>query len=420
MASSKPKPAPKPAAPSRKRGAIPMPETDVMGRGLVADSSHLTLTLDQLEPDPNQARWVLPAEVRAKFVAGELTATQALERWRKLAEKAARSGGKGAALDEDHPELKKLREIESLAKSIKAGGQVNPITVARHGAKWRIETGERRFWAHVYLVHVLDDSDAERVPANVTAKLDVFRQAVENLHAAPLNAVALGREVARLLMAGQGKNPAPGQDLEVLSLSAYRAVASSRVPPKGWDRIGEAMGKTPDHLSRHLRLLLLPDEAIVLADRADLTEKQLRPVTELKDAQTQARVVKLAVELKLSSADVEWLCNQPDLDKAEQELRARLLGKPEEKAPRAKFSLEESLYKRLTGFRRFIQSVERGGGQPAAALARFYKADKGETARTELQQMIELLSATVDELARLEQPDPAADGPASEDRPEGN
>jgi hypothetical protein len=208
----------------------------------------------------------------------------------------------------------------------------------------------------------------------------------------------------------------------VLNLSAYRTVAASRVPPKGWDRISEAMGKTPDHLSRHLRLLLLPDDAIVLADRADLTEKQLRPVAELKSAETQTRIVKLAVELKLSSADVEWLCNQPDLEKAEQELRARVLGKPEEKAPRAKFSLEESLYKRLTGFRRFIQSVERGGGQPAAALARFYLADKGEAARTEIQQMIELLTATTEELNRLAQPeDGAGDNPApgQEGRPIG-
>ncbi len=383
------KPTTKKSAKRPPRGAIPLPETDIFGARLSDMTNVVNLPLGSIEPDPNQARWLLPPEIRAKFVKGEINAAQALERWRKHVERIR-------SASPDHPEVRKLKLVEDVARSIRTSGQVNPITVVRQDRNmWRIETGERRFWAHVWLVYVDGDKSAETVPVNPQLKIDPFRQAVENLHASPLNAIGLAREVARLLMASS-KTDTFSQDGAPLTIVDYRQVATERVPPGGWKRIEEAMGATADHLTRSLRLLLLPDEAIDTADRNDLTERQLRPALDLKDPKLQMGVVKVTAELKLSTAQVEWLCRQPDFKKAERELRAqadnRTPARAGEKTPRARFAPEQILYNRLLSFGRFVESLRKGGGDPAEALARHYVADRGDAAETAIGEMIELLS----------------------------
>jgi len=385
------------------RGAIPLPEADLFGNQLAEGAVPLQLAWEVVEPDPNQARWVLPPELRARFIAGKLSAVDALRQWHKQVEQLRARLGKDGWRPGEMAEVRKLDEIEALARSLQAGGQVNPITVVRRGDKWRIETGERRFWAHVYLVGLKNDKTAAQIPVSVRPRIDPFRQAVENLHASPLNAIGLAREVARLLLVVTG-NPSPGTDAgRVMDLATYRDLARQRVPPGGWSKIEEAMGRKADHLGRYLRLLLLPEEAVQLADRHDLTEKQLRPVSELGDAKKQLQVARLIAELGLSSAEVEWLCKQPNLSAAERELRTRLAGKAAEKAkksPRARFAPEQVLYNRCIGFVRFAESVRRGGAEPAQALAEQFLAQSGETALAELRGLISFLEGTVVEIER--------------------
>lgn len=383
--------------PSKARGAVSMPETDVLGRDLVGDSPLQDILVERIEPDPHQGRWILPSPIRAQFQSGQLTAAQALDRWRKLAAQTQKQQGKRA---ETHPETVKLAEIEGLAKSIASGGQVNPITVTRHGDHWRIETGERRFWAHVWLANVEKDDSARMVPAVIRPTLDPFRQAVENLHFASLNAIATARTIARLV---QSLTSGPGQVVEpALDFAGYREIASARIPRGGWKRIREAMNKSDDILGRHLRLLLLPDEALDLADRYDLTEKQLRPVMELDDPEAQKHVVDLIVELRLPSSEVEWLCRQPDLEKAEKELRQRLSSLAEDESPRAKHTPSHVLYNRVYSLIRLTQGVERGGEHAAEALAREYVANRGEAAEKELAQLVSVLDSALEQLRRLE------------------
>jgi len=152
---------------------------------------------------------------------------------------------------------------------------------------------------------------------------------------------------------------------------------------------------------RHLRLLLLPDEALELADRHDLTEKQLRPVMELEDAQIQARIVALIAELRLASSDVEWLCQEPDLDKAERELRQRLASREEDESPRAKHSPDRILFARVHSLVRLANSVEKGGERAAQALARAYVANRGDAAEQELSTLLSVLDSTLEELKRI-------------------
>jgi len=401
---TKPQPPVKASKPAR--GAISLPESDLFGNQLAEGGTPLQLSWDQIEPDPNQARWVLPVELRAKFIAGKLSAMEAMRQWQKQVERSQARAGKAPLKPSEASEARKLDEIAALARSLQAGGQVNPITVARHGGRWRIETGERRFWAHVYLVSVLADDTAAQIPVAVRAQIDPFRQAVENLHAAPLNAVGLAREIARLLMTALPHlYPAPGPEAP-LDWPLYRQVAEQRVPPGGWSRIEDAMGRKADQLGRFLRLLLLPAEALALADRHDLTEKQLRAVSELGDPARQTRAVSLITELGLSSTEVEWLCQQTDWEAAERDLRAQRVGMwpTATTSPRARFAPEQVLYKRLVSLQRFTESVRRGGSEPAEALAEQLQLQASPTALPELRALIELLETTAAKLERSLKP----------------
>jgi len=181
----------------------------------------------------------------------------------------------------------------------------------------------------------------------------------------------------------------------MLDMPAYRALAHARVPRGGWSKIEAAMGKTADHLARYLRLLLLPDEALDLADRNDLTEKHLRPVTEITDEPTQIRIVGLTVELELASAEVDWLCEQSDLDEAERILRARRASAGESAAPRAKFSPDQVLFTRVASLARLTRSVRKGVGDPAQVLANRYLAERGDAAEHELRDLIDVLQGAL-------------------------
>ena len=140
----------------------------------------ISIVWDRIRPDPAQPRRVLPEVIRAEFLAGHISARQALERWEALvAEEASRLGrprpdwralldrapddrGEDIALDapgQPGPEEDALRAIVATAATIRHGGQVSPITVSEveSGSHFRIETGERRYWAHHWLNTWLGD-----------------------------------------------------------------------------------------------------------------------------------------------------------------------------------------------------------------------------------------------------------------------
>lgn len=357
-------------------------------------NNHLTsktqlaeLPLESIQPDPNQARWILPQEIRESFLAGRLTPAEAMTRWRKLVDRLVKKSGKPAT---ELPEGRRLAEIEALAKSILLGGQVNPITVVQVGNHWRIETGERRYWAHVWLWGVEHDKVGQTIPATIQPCFDVYRQAAENLHTAPLNAIATARMVARLLQASGG-NPAARQDYAIqLTMVEYRQIAESRVPRGGWKRVEEVMGKHADYLARHLRLLSLPDDAVMLADRHDLTEFQLRPVTERNNRPDQVHIVRLIVELNLVGLDIEWLCQQPDLGIAEQILRNRL-SPDDTSSSRPKRDPQDTFYKRIVSLTKIVSIIRETGGNPARALIDGYLKN-GSDPEEELPELMEVLN----------------------------
>jgi hypothetical protein len=101
-----------------------------------------------------------------------------------------------------------LRDLVQLATTLQDDGQVNPLTVVNISegvmTQYVIETGERRFWATWLLrdFHPVESHDG-KIPCIVVPgeKASPFRQAKENTSRSGLNAIAMARQVALLLLA---------------------------------------------------------------------------------------------------------------------------------------------------------------------------------------------------------------------------
>ena len=109
------------------------------------------------------------------------------------------------------PEEQLLRDLVNLAITIRDDGQVNPLTVVdvTQGVTrlFRIETGERRYWATWLLRDFIPGYTGDGmipcivIPAN---RSSVFRQAKENTARSGLTAIAMARQAALLLLTVHG------------------------------------------------------------------------------------------------------------------------------------------------------------------------------------------------------------------------
>ena len=126
------------------------------------------ILLDMVRPDPVQPRRVLPERIHHAFHNSRLTPTQSLRELVQIAQIEARQQGRPFTnvlellpnpddqVSEDRavklsPEEQLLRDLVNLAITIRDDGQVNALTVVdiSEGVTrmYRIETGERRYWA---------------------------------------------------------------------------------------------------------------------------------------------------------------------------------------------------------------------------------------------------------------------------------
>jgi hypothetical protein len=175
------------------------------------------ILLEMVRPDPVQPRRVLPESIHRNFHNNRLTPTQALRELVQLVQIAARHRGRpfnsvlellpnadeereGEAVVKLSPEEQFLRDLINLAITIQDDGQVNPLTVVEvsQGVTrlFRIETGERRYWATWLLRDFIANYTGDGmipciiIPEN---RSSVFRQAKENTARSGLTAVALAR-----------------------------------------------------------------------------------------------------------------------------------------------------------------------------------------------------------------------------------
>lgn len=294
------------------------------------------LLLEMVRPDPVQPRRVLPEQLHFAFHNNRLTHTQALKELVQLVQVAARQRGRPFnnvlellpnAEDEREdetdvklsPEETLLRDLVNLAVTIRDDGQVNPLTVVdvSQGVmrQFRIETGERRYWATWLLRDFIPSYDGDgMIPCIIipAERSSVFRQAKENTARSGLSAIAMARQAALLLLTVHGyqipdaavPNDFYRQALE-LDLRGKREYT---------DAILSAMGGIKRaQFSLIKSLLRLSDEAIELADRHDIEEGKLRHVVSV-DPAYHIEIVRQIVDFNLSSKQVKELCQADELD----------------------------------------------------------------------------------------------------------
>ena len=288
------------------------------------------ILLEMVRPDPVQPRRVLPEAIHFAFHSNRLTPTQALRELVQLVQVAARQRGcpfnsvlellphPDDERDKDtdivlSPEEQLLRDLVNLAVTIRDDGQVNSLTVVdvSQGATrlFRIETGERRYWATWLLRDFIPEySGDSMVPCIVILeqRSSVFRQARENTARSGLTAVALARQAALLLL------PVHGYEIPTYPVNNdfYRQALELdlRNRREYTDAILSAMGGVDKARFSHLKSLLhLSDEALELADRYAIDEKKLRYVL-LLSPEYHVEIVRQIINFNLNSKQVMELC----------------------------------------------------------------------------------------------------------------
>jgi len=300
-------------------------------QNLIDNTIHVErILLEMVRPDPVQPRRVLPETIHLRFHNNHVTPTQALRELVQIVQIAARHRGRpfnnllellpNADDERDDepaanltPEEQLLRDLVNLAITIRDDGQVNPLTAVdvSQGVTrlFRIETGERRYWATWLLRDFLPNYMGDGmipcivIPAN---RSSVFRQAKENTARSGLTAVALARQAALLLLTVHGyeiptyavENDFYRQALE-LDLRSRREYT---------DIILSAMGGIKRSQFSHIKnLLRLSDEALELADRYAIEEFKLRYVIATAP-EYHAEIVRQIVDFSLSAKQVKEIC----------------------------------------------------------------------------------------------------------------
>jgi len=343
------------------------------------------ILLEMVRPDPVQPRRVLPEPLHLAFHSSRLTPTQALKELVHLVQVAARQRGRpfnnvlellpnpdDESGDEQDaklsPEEQLLRDLANLAVTIRDDGQVNPLTVVdvSEGVmrQFRIETGERRYWATWLLRDFIPGYDGDgMIPCIIipAERSSVFRQAKENTARSGLSAIAMARQAALLLLTVHGyqipdaavPNDFYRQALE-LDLRGKREYTEAVLSAMG--------GIKKTHFSAIKSLLRLSDEAMELADRHNIEEFKLRHVVAVS-FEYHAEIVRQIVDFNLTSKQVKELCQGDGLEDGDNE--------PLEKLPPAAVKMAKVTHSvTTTSPQDFVLALIQQEGDPAIALAR--------------------------------------------------
>jgi hypothetical protein len=288
----------------------------------------------------------LPEQLHFAFHSNRLTPTQALKELVQLVQVAARQRGRpfnnvqellpnpDDEGDEDQsvhlsPEEQLLHDLVNLAITIRDDGQVNPLTVVdvSQGVtqQFRIETGERRYWATWLLRDFIENYNGDgMIPCIIilAERSSVFRQAKENTARSGLSAIAMARQAALLLLTVHGyKIPS-----QAVSNDYYRQALELDLRGKReyTEAVLSAMGGIKKgHFSAIKALLRLSDEVSELADRHNIEEFKLRYVVTLPD-EYHTEIVRQIIDFNLTSKQVKELCESNDLETDEETDRDKL------------------------------------------------------------------------------------------------
>jgi hypothetical protein len=274
------------------------------------------INLDRIFPDPTQPRHLLPHDLRTDVNNKTISPAEAI---RELVLRAENGdtvallilGGRQKGPVEEEDEIVEDTGLLALAQSIREVGLRQPLNVYRLDdpeqtgqTVYRLGEGERRFWAH----HLLAQQGYEEF-ASVKCIIDTLpddeeiihqRQEAENAARVDLPALARARSMQRIKdrlnielgtrVPGENTIKLPSQRQLQVEIGQYVKSFTGRA-------IGDRM------VRNYLALLNLPPKAQDLAEAAQLTEKQLRPIVHLPDDE-QLKVIQRMIEDKWSSRKV--------------------------------------------------------------------------------------------------------------------
>ncbi len=285
------------------------------------DKTVYEVDLEKILPDPNQPRFVLPGDLRTRVNEGKVSPREALEILVSRADAGDRLaqlilGGEGIAAGDEVVEDRGLR---ALAASILGVGLRQPINVyainrpdAPGDTFYQVAEGERRYWAHQLLV-LQGHSEFERIQCVIEPMPDDEniirrRQQAENAARQDLSAIARARAIRQIqdrLQLEMGTRVPDGTTIKLPSRRELDEAVGKEVKTLAGRAIGGRM------VRNYLRLLTLPSDLQDLAEAAQLTEKQLRPVMQLKGDDERRALILHIIDQKLSGRAVASLVAAP-------------------------------------------------------------------------------------------------------------
>jgi len=180
-------------------------------------------------------------------------------------------------LIDPNPEQPRTRFVESamdeLAASIRSNGIVQPIVVRRHGSRYQIVAGERRWRA-------AQKAGLRRVPVTLREISDeklLEVALIENIQRQELNIVEEARAYRKLL--------------DNIGFTQ--------------EELSERVGKDRSMISTALRLLRLPDTVLEFIENEKLTAGHARTLLMSDDAVKQVEVAKAIVDFNLTVREAE-------------------------------------------------------------------------------------------------------------------
>ncbi len=299
------------------------------------------VNLNRILPDFSQPRRILPYDLRQKLEDKTLSPLDAIQELIFRAEnndtfallvlgrRKKDPEGQNISDDksDDQAEKSDLDEKDdfiedkglfALAQSIREIGLRQPLNVYRiddpnfpDQTSYRIGEGERRFWAHNLLV-LQGHTEFNRAKCIVETlpdneELIHQRQEAENAARVDLPAIARARSIRRIMdrLNVEMGTRVPGTNTIKLPTKRELEVA---VGQQVKSFTGRAIS---DRMVRnYLGLLNLAADAQDLAEAGQLTEKQLRPVKKLSDAE-QVDIVRRTIENSWSASQVQDALKAP-------------------------------------------------------------------------------------------------------------
>lgn len=270
--------------------------------------------LHEITPDPAQPRRVVPSVIRSATAPPHSNVMQhRFDLWARMAF-VETAGHQPAGTEQAHtlyraiiageeverpekpgPIESAMLRVVDLAASIRArGGLTNPITIWQDGDHYKIETGERRWWAYNLLAYYYaHEQTFKKIPARLVERFDVWRQADENNVRDDLNAVGRARQYAILLL-DLVRREQPFEAAHLRPFEAfgteqdyYKQAAHLRVPRGFGDQLAGAMGlKSRQTVSDYRQLLLLPGEYWVRGDDEGWAVNDLLRIVRSSDIST--------------------------------------------------------------------------------------------------------------------------------------